>query len=255
MNSLHNKIYLKKERKKLKKTQILIFSIILILVITIFLVSKIGKIINVKLMSYAEVESKKISKTIINYAVNDVVVNNLKKNNLFEIQKNNQGEIQMIDFDTANVNSLLNDINQNILNYFRMLEHGETDNLDFVKRVLPGNHKIEDGIIMEIPSGLVLGNSLFSNIGPKIPVKISMIGDLESNISTNINKYGINNAIINVNVEITAFERVILPMYTKETVVKSKIPISIKIIQGAIPNYYISGIDNNSKLNILPNSN
>ena len=140
MNSLHNKIYLKKERKKLKKTQILIFSIILILVITIFLVSKIGKIINVKLMSYAEVESKKISKTIINYAVNDVVVNNLKKNNLFEIQKNNQGEIQMIDFDTANVNSLLNDINQNILNYFRMLEHGETDNLDFVKRVLPGNH-------------------------------------------------------------------------------------------------------------------
>ena len=108
---------------------------------------------------------------------------------------------------------------------------------------------------MEIPSGLVLGNSLFSNIGPKIPVKISMIGDLESNISTNINKYGINNAIINVNVEITAFERVILPMYTKETVVKSKIPISIKIIQGAITNYYISGIDNNSKLNILPNSN
>lgn len=247
---MKQKIHLKKRKRctKLKKGKILIISIICILIVSFALISKIGNIINVKLMDYAEVEINKVSKSIINYAVNDIVMNDLETDALFTTLQNKEGDIQAIDFDTGNVNQLLNDISQNILKYFRLIEKGETENLDFVKRVLPGSHKIEDGIIMEIPTGLITGNSLLSNIGPKIPVKISMIGDLDSNISTSVDKYGINNAIITINVNIDVSQQVILPTYTKKITISNQIPIAMKIIQGVVPNYYLDGLNANSNL-------
>lgn len=251
---MKQRIHLKKRYRltKLKKGQVLVISIILILIITLILINKIGKIINVKLMDYAEVEANKVSKTIINYAVNDIVMNDLKTDALFTTLQNKNGDIQAIDFDTGNVNQLLNDISQNILKYFRLLEKGDTEDIDFVKRVLPGSHKIEDGIIMEIPTGLITGNSLLSNVGPKIPVKISMIGDLESSVSTSVDKYGINNAIITINVNIDVSEQVILPMHTKKITISNKIPIAMKVIQGIVPNYYLGGLNANSSLYSLP---
>lgn len=249
---MRHRIHLKKRRSKLKKSHILIITIIVILISTIFIVNKVGNIINIKLMQYAEVEANKVSKTIINYAVNDIVMNDLKTDALFTTMQNKNGDIQAIDFDTGNVNQLLNDISQNILKYFRLLEKGDTEDIDFVKRILPGSHKIEDGIIMEIPTGLVTGNSLLSNIGPKVPVKISMVGELESNVSTKVDKYGINNAIITVNVNIHVSEQVILPLHSKKITISNQIPIAMKVIQGIVPNYYLGGLNANSNLFSLP---
>ena len=252
---MQGRIYLKKEKKKISNFKVLFISILFVLIVVIAFIIKISNNINGKFMSYAEVEAEKISKTIINYAVNDIVMNDLKTDALFVTVKNKNGDIQAIDFDTGNVNHLLNHISQNILKYFRLLEQGETDDIDFVKRVLPGSHKIEDGVIMEIPSGVILGNSLFANMGPKIPVKISMIGNLESSVSTKVDKYGINNAIITINVDIEASEQIILPLHSKKIVIKNKIPIAMKVIQGVVPNYYMGGLDSNSNLYTLPTDN
>lgn len=253
---MNSRIHLRKGKKDTNsnKWKIFLFSIFLIFVFVVIFIIKITSNVNEKFMAYAEVEAEKISKTIINYAVNDIVMTDLKTDVLFTTVKNKNGDIQAIDFDTGNVNHLLNHISQNILKYFRLLEDGDTDNIDFVKRVLPGSHKIKDGIIMEIPSGVVLGNPMFANMGPRIPVKISMIGNLESTISTKVDKYGINNAIITVNVDIVASEQVILPLRTKKIVVKNKIPIAMKVIQGVVPNYYMGGLDTNSSLYSLPAS-
>lgn len=252
---MQGRIYLKRKRKKMSKGKLLLISILFVLITVLVFIIRISNNINDKFMSYAEVEAEKVSKTIINYAVNDIVMNDLKTDALFVTVKNKNGDIQAIDFDTGNVNHLLNHISQNILKYFRLLEQGETDDIDFVKRVLPGSHKIEDGIIMEIPSGVILGNSLFSNMGPKIPVKISMIGNLESSVSTKVDKYGINNAIITINVDIEASEQIILPLHTKKIVIKNRIPIAMKVIQGIVPNYYMGGLDSNSNLYTLPTDN
>lgn len=245
---MKGRIRLKKRRVKLRKWQLLIASVVFVLVVSFIVINKIGNIINVKLMEYASVEIRKVSTTIINYAVNDAVVNDLETEGLFTTSQNKNGDIQTIDFDASNVNKLLNNVSQNILSYFNMIEEGNISNLDFVKRILPGSHNIEKGIIMEIPTGVITGNSLLANIGPTIPVKISMIGDLESNISTDVEKYGINNAIITVNVNVVVSEQIILPMYSKKITISNKIPIAMKVIQGVVPNYYLDGLNANSFL-------
>ena len=103
-------------------------------------------------------------------------------------------------------------------------------------------------IICEIPFGLTTGSSLLSNIGPKIPVKISLVGDVSTNFSTEIVEYGINNALLKVIVNISVTTKVILPITSEDLTINANIPIGMKVIQGKIPNYYLNGFTTKSNI-------
>ena len=77
---------------------------------------------------------------------------------------------------------------------------------------------------MEIPSGIISNNAILNNLGPKIPVRLSLSGELESYVSTNAENYGINNAIIKISVNIKVSEQIILPITTKKITIENTIP-------------------------------
>ena len=47
--------------------------------------------------------------------------------------------------------------------------------------------------IYYIPLGVVTGNCILSNFGPKVPVKMSVIGNVDSDLKTKLEDSGINN--------------------------------------------------------------
>ena len=67
---------------------------------------------------------------------------------------------------------------------------------------------------------------------------------------TKITNYGINSALIEVNLEIKIKEKIILPITSKEIEVIQNTPIAIKLIQGTVPNYYSNGINKNETFSI-----
>ena len=66
------------------------------------------------------------------------------------------------------------------------------------------------------------------------------IVDIISELETEVKPYGINNALVVVRIKITAHIKVILPLVPKDIEIVNKIPISINIINGSIPEAYIS---------------
>lgn len=200
------------------------------------------------------IEVNKLSRNIINKAVNETVLKELETDKLFIIEKNLKGDIQLIDFDALYVNKILSSITENIEKYFYELENGYSSIID-IKNNLVTNTDItskKKGVIFEIPMGVATKNPIFSNIGPKIPIKLSLSGDLESCIKTTTQSYGINNSVITVYVNIKVNEQVLLPLITKRNTVSNDIPIAIKVIQGNIPNYYFNGVESNSSLYNMP---
>ena len=127
------------------------------------------------------------------------------------------------------------------------LEEGNLDLLEASDDVLIYYDKenLKKGIIFRIPSGIVFNNSLLTNIGPKIPVRFTLVGDVLSGINTKVTNYGINNALLEVSVNIKLTLKVILPISTKEVNVETNVPIAIKMIQGNVPNYYSNGLNSN----------
>lgn len=248
---LKRKIYLFKKNKKSK-------ILIIILLALIFCIWLSLRIINFKvspvLFDYAELESKKLASIVINNAIAKNVTENIDIDELFIITKDSQGEIKTIDFNPIIVNKILTKVTNNVQINLKYIESGKIDLIDLGKEDLIDYNidKLREGIIYEIPSGVIFGNSFLANIGPKIPVKFSLAGDIISYINTKVTDYGINNAVIEINIVLELVEQVILPFTTSKIKIETSIPVAIKLIQGSVPNYYLNGINQNSTSLSLP---
>ena len=223
-----------KKRKKIKPVNIIIL-IIIILIITTFLTLKyINEKISPKLINYAELEIRKISNLVITKSLTINQINALNINDLFIITKNEKNEILTLDLNTALVNKIIIETTEKIQDNLKKLELGMIDD---------NNEENKDGVVLRIPSGEISNNFLLNNLGPKIPVKLKILGNIETKVNTKITNYGINNALIETNLDVSIKEKVLLPISTSEIEVTTTLPLSIKLISGTVPNFYSDGIN------------
>ena len=206
------------------------------------------------LLENAELEINKFSIIIVNKAISQVLEDKINVDDIFETVKNEDGVIQTIDFNPVVVNQILNIAATVVQQNLKLLEEGDLDaigiyDMDFSEDRVDD---LEKGIIMRIPMGVLTNNTILSNLGPEIPVRIHYIGDVNSNITTKITQYGINNAMVEVGVHLEMTAQIILPFTTEKKILDCDIPIAIKIIQGSVPNYYGSSLLKDSTLYSIP---
>lgn len=226
------KIYLKKKKKRKNIIITLILIFILIASLLQIVLRYINKNISPELIEYASIEIKKISNIIISKAITQNEIEKFDTNNLFIITKNEKNEILTVDLNTTLINKIVFQITDKIQENLKQLEQGKINEYN----------ENSNGVILKIPIGLITKNFMLNELGPKIPVKMKILGNMDSNINTKITNYGINNALIETYIEISITEQVILPITTKKINITSKIPIAIKLINGTVPNYYPNGI-------------
>lgn len=242
-----------KKRKKIKFKNKLFFITILFISI-IFCSMKFIKYLSDKVVpiitEYAESETKKLTILVINKAITKQI-NNIDSSNVFDVVYNDKGEIILIDFNTKNSSEILSIITGLVELNLRAIEEGKIDMLELPQNSLDAYDMdlLEKGIIVEVPMGIATGSNLLYNLGPKIPVKLSFIGDVVTGFSTEVQEYGINNALIKLLVDIEVDTKIILPINSKNINIKCSIPIAIKLIQGKVPSYYGDGFITRSNVN------
>lgn len=226
----------------------LIFVNLSLLLLAIYNIIIINRFSGDKITEYSTMLASKITKYVVTKAYEPEIFD--INDNLYEIVQDNDGYIKTIIYDTMEVNKLLSIINENVYDMFDSLENGVLKQINIRENILTNDNKskFDDGIILEIPLGIVTNNFLFSNLGPKIPIKISLTGEFESCISTSVEEYGMNNALISIYIDIRVTEQITMPFVTEKVVIENKIPISINVINGKIPNYYLSSFDKASNV-------
>lgn len=214
---------LKKYKKKNFSTYINreLILISLSLILSIFVINYFSYKFNETVMPMAEEKTRKYMTEIINNSTDNIKFSN----DLFTIEKSNDNEIKMITYNSYEATSLINRITHNI-----------QDSFDELESVFDKKDKY---IVDEIPIGVIFNNSLLRNLGPRIKVRFDIVGDVLSELETEVKPYGINNALVEVRVKLSANARVILPLTSKEITVSNVIPISINIVNGNIPEAYI----------------
>lgn len=241
------KLYKKRKNSKLGLITILIF---LSLSVSFFFIIYLSKKINPIFMSYAESETRKLMTLVINKSLTKELTLKDEIDNIYHITKSNNEDIQIIDFDSKEVTKFLNNITNLIQNNLKGIEEGNIDLIDLEENTLDKYDKdlLKKGIIYEIPILAATNSSLLSNIGPRIPVRFYLIGDVTSNVETEVKEYGINNALVKLSIRINVSGRVNLPFVSENVTVDMVIPVSMKIIQGKIPEFYLDGFKSTSNL-------
>lgn len=244
------RMILKRKRKKKNKiiNTIIIIFIFLVLFIIIFINYYSNKSKKV-LMAYAESETRKLTILVINKAITKQMSDSWA-NDIFDVVYNDKGEIILIDFNSQNTAKILSTMTSLIELNLRAIEEGKIDMLELPNNSLEAYDMdlLDKGIITYIPFGIATGSSLLYNLGPKIPVKLSLLGDVVTGFSTDVTEYGINNALIKLMIDVKVDTRIILPIISKEITINASIPIAMKVVQGKIPDYYMNGFTSRSNI-------
>lgn len=255
---MKKRIKLKGRKYKKNMKQLILSKILLILTLVVIISFFIINIFSDKatpiLLNHAELETKRLATIIINRAISKQIANEIALEELIITTKNNSGEIQSIDFNPYLVNKVLNSVTNSVQLNLKWLQEGKIDMIELPEGVVVNydNKKLKQGIIYEMPIGLIAKNAFLSNLGPRIPVKLNLVGAVECGVNTSVKDYGINNAVVEISINVKVSEQVSLPFTSKLIEITTDIPVAIKIIEGKVPEYYSNGINKNSETFSIP---
>ena len=226
----------------------IIFAYLALFVFTILSVSMFGKLIDDKMSDYVTEEVNKVSKILIRKILEDNFWNDIVIDDLFIVNKNESGEIELIDLNTKKVNEILWKSNNVILYYFNEFDKGNVELInkysDVFNRYMTGE---KSGLYINVPLGIAFSNPILFSIGPSIPVKILLSGQIESEIVTNVKQYGINSILFEIRVKIRVCEKIIFPFCNRYVDVELEMPLVVELISGKVPENYL----NNQKSDII----
>ena len=231
-----------------KKKIYIFFSLLILSFFTaLYLTSIAGKGLEKVIINYATVETERIANVILNDVT--FIDEDLIEDDLFEISRDNDGNIELINFDTKATNKLLKEINEKAMKRLTAIEKGNTKDLE-LSDSLKGTRLtfLDDGVVCDIPIGSLFHNGLIVNLTTSIPIRFSFIGTVSSNIVTNVKEYGFNNALVEVGIEVTIKEKITMPHSTKSVPITTKVNLTTQLIQGSIPNYYNGAFTTSSQV-------
>ncbi len=180
-------------------------------------------------MEYAESEMERVVTTVINKSVSECSISD----NLFLMKKDYDNTV-IVDYDPVVLNKIIGEISNRVSNDLKLIGKKDFDTLK--KYDL-------DISTFYIPSGIIFHSIFLNNLGPKIPIFMEPISSINPNIETKVTEYGINNSLIEVNIKVVVNIKMILPTSSKNNKIMVIVPLTVKIIQGNIPEYYFGSLN------------
>ena len=98
----------------------------------------------------------------------------------------------------------------------------------------------KSGLYINVPLGIAFSNPILFSIGPSIPVKILLSGQIETKILTNVRQYGINSILFEISIEINVYEKIIFPFSNRYVKVELEVPLIVELISGKVPENYLN---------------
>lgn len=210
------KIY---SRKRLKirrlKNKGKITKTILILIIAFETASLILSHINPIFEQVSTYEAKKLATFVANDQTTQVM-QNYNYDSMFSIEKDEQGNISMIQMNMYRVNIIISDIAYKIQEQMKKPENST----------------------VSVPMGSLLGIGLFSGYGPNIKMKMVLLGSVETDLRSEFIAKGINQTLHRVYLQIDCPVQILSSYKTMEKKISNQFLLAENVIVGEIPSTY-----------------
>ena len=205
----------KYSRKKinLSKEYKLVLAVLITAILTVcYLVKTIGPTFNQLCLN----EAKSVATQIVHETI-DEVMEKYGYNDLVTLVKDKEGKIVSMQVNIAIINKIISQISLKIQDKI-----DNTPNRDIYIRL-----------------GSFTGIKLLSGRGPKVPIRISSIGNINTEVASEFTSTGINQSIHRIFTNITCKIEVLTPFNTISNEIEEKIILEENVIIGNIPENYL----------------
>lgn len=193
------------------------------LIITTIIYAKISKSLEPTFKTLCEEKVKSIA-TIITNQESTKIINKYQYDELYTIEKDENGNIVLIKSNIVPINNMISDLTENIQQSFNEMQSTQID----------------------LKLGNLFGTYLFSGVGPTIPTKLAISGTIDTEIKSEFTSQGINQTLHKIYVDFCCVVKIITPFGNHEKEVVNQVLIAEHVIIGNIPETYL-GIEKNNQ--------
>lgn len=167
------------------------------------------------------------AKSVATIIANEQATEVMKKyqyEDLFDIEKDSQGNVSMIKANVISINEISSDVANRIQDTINSREREK----------------------IEIALGSFTGLKLLAGKGPGIKISISSIGDVETNLRSEFTSQGINQTLHRIYLEVKANVSILTPFDKISKEITNQILLMENVIIGNVPDtfYNLEGINN-----------
>lgn len=203
-------------------------------------------------LDYAEIQTEKIAAHVITQAIKSRSAEIYDVNEIIDNVPNDSPGMVTNTLDAEIINKTRAEIHSLVEAYLDMAEKGNLEMLPLSEDIEYDPNAVDGdgGVVFFVPMGQATGLPLIGNFGPKIPIRFHVIGEAQTTVETGITEFGINNAMIEVDILVTVNVQIVVPLATRRSVVEQRIPVAIGLIQSPIPQIYNGGGNNPPQIEI-----
>lgn len=167
------------------------------------------------------ITNEETTKAIMDYKYSDFII----------IHKDDSGNILMLESNMKNINTVISDVAYRI-------------------QTTINNTKDED---ITISLGSFTGISILSGRGYKVPIRISTIGNVKTDVRSEFTSQGINQTLHRLYLQIDCEISILTPFNTINESISNQLIIAENIIVGEIPDAYynINGVTESDAMNLM----
>lgn len=218
-------MYYRKSPKKQKMIKLVSIYVVIVIIFSI-IIRAVTPIFNMLCIDKA----KSVATIITNYETTNALMG-YNYDDFIKIHKDGDGRIIMLESNMININNVISDVANKIQKHIDSTED-------------------ED---IGINIGSFTGISILSGRGYKIPIRISTIGNVKTNVKSEFIEKGINQTLHKIYLEIECEINILTPFNTINETVKNQMVIAENVIVGNIPNAYynLEGMEKNEAIDII----
>lgn len=214
-----------KNKKKIKFIKILmIFTVAIIVAIVII------KAINPIIETLCIDRARSIATIISNEKATEVM-ENYQYDDLMTIYRDSNENVTMIKSNIITINKIISDVALKIQEALNQ----------------------EESQTIYIRLGSFSGSKILSGSGPKIPIKISNVGNVITDFRSEFISAGINQTIHRIYLQVDCTVTIVTPYESIEETISNQVVLMENLIVGTVPNTYynIEGVDKNNLIDIV----
>lgn len=220
------KMFNKFKKEKNKKIGKFLFIVCIMLITFLVAYSSICPIID----SICKDKAKSIATIICNEESTKIIAN-YQYEDLITVYKDSDDNITMVKSNIVPINYIISDVAEKIQK--RMNEtHSESAYINL---------------------GSLTGNRILSGLGPKIPIKLSLVGNVETDLRSEFISHNINQTIHRIYLQIECEIAVLIPYNIIEEKISNQVLIAENIIVGKVPETYynLEGITEDDVMEVM----
>lgn len=169
--------------------------------------------------------------TIICNEESTKVIQTYKYEDLITIYRDKEDNITMLKSNITPINFIISDVGEKIQKRLNEVRSEQTS----------------------ITLGSFTGSKILSGLGPNIPLKLSLVGNVETDLRSQFEAQGINQTIHRIYLQVDCKVSVLTPYKTIEENISNQVLIAENVIVGKIPEAYynLQGLTKDNAVDII----